>query len=446
MLLTKLRPHQDEAVEKAMPHPGFGLWMEQRTGKTLTALAIVNKRKPRVLFIVTIKKGKRVWEEEIKKSLKIDWKCEVIITHFQAAHKDRKNIRKRFREQGPKGFFVICDESHLIKRRGSQASRLLRYLGEHAQWRLALSGTPLSPRSNVKRRKRSKPLLTVTDGLEDAWAQYNFIDPSIFGSAEAFEDKYLKLGGFRGLKVIGYKNRKKFQRLFHQYSYRKLLGEVQEKRTLIKRTKLYFELKPKTRTIYDQLDKGMFTFINGRKVTIPLILTKSAKLQQIAGGFFIDREEGTVHKLGTEKLGKLRELLEKIFSQHHGEKVVICANFIHEIKAISRMVSRMGLTHQVISGKTSFDGKFKVDVTVIQIQSGVAIDLSEAGSFIFYSLGQKYIDYEQARFRILSYTKRQANFYYLLARRTMDELVYEAQTRKKSLVSLVIDHYRRNAK
>ena len=72
MLKKTLRWFQDEAVAKALPHPGFMLFMEQRTGKTLTSLALVQKRKPKFLFIVTVKRGVAVWKKEIKESLKID--------------------------------------------------------------------------------------------------------------------------------------------------------------------------------------------------------------------------------------------------------------------------------------------------------------------------------------------------------------------------------------
>jgi SNF2 family DNA or RNA helicase len=448
MLKRKLRDYQLEAVAKASPHPGFALFLEQRTGKCLTSLALVDQRKPLFLMIVTTKKGKEVWKREIKESIEFDWKCIVVITHFQELHLERKNWRKYFREKGPHGLFIICDESHKIKKRGSRPARTIRYLGSQAQWRLALTGTPLQPRSRTKRRKRTGPEVKVTKGLEDAWSQFDFIDPSIFGSAESFEDTYLKKGGFRGFQTIGYKNTKKFYRLFHKYSYRKLLREVQEagKRTIIKRVKIKFNLGPKTRKIYDSMDRRMYADVNGHRITIPLVVARTQKLQQIASGFLIDTETKEAHSVGEcNKLLELAKLLSgpKIFSQGHGEKVVICAKFIPEIKDICNLLSRMGLSHQVISGKEEFSGDFKVDVTVVQIQSGVAIDLSQADTFIFYSCGHNFIDYEQARFRILSFSKRQATFYYLLANDSMDELVYEAQTKKKDLSTLVLEHYRR---
>jgi SNF2 family DNA or RNA helicase len=442
MLKKTLRWFQDEAVAKALPHPGFMLFMEQRTGKTLTALAIADKRKPSFLFIVTTKRGVAVWKKELRESWNPDWKCKVVVTYFQELHRFRTHWRKYFREKGPDGFFIICDECHKIKRRGSQPSRTVRYLGSQAQWRLGLTGTPLQPRFRTKRRGKR---IEATEGLEDAWAQFDFIDPSIFGSADDFEETYLKKGGFRGFQVTGYRNKKRFYRLFHKYSYRRLLREVQEvgKKTLIRRVKIRFDLGPRSRQVYDSMDRRMYADVNGKRVTIPMLVARTQKLQQIAGGFIIDKERGEVHEVGREKLQELRKLLSKIFSQDHGEKVVICAKFIPEIERITRLLSRMGLSHQVIAGGTEYAGDFKVDVTVIQIQSGVAIDLAESSTFIFYSSGQDFIDYEQARFRILSFAKRQATFYYLLARNTMDELVYESQTRKKDLSTLVLEYYRR---
>lgn len=446
MLKRKLRDYQEEGVNRALPHPGFALFMEQRTGKCLTSLAIVDKRRPKLLLILTTKKGVQVWEKEIVESIEFDWKCSVKVLHFAALHKARAAWRKYFRENGPDGLFVICDESHKIKRRGSQPARTIRYLGQNAQWRLALTGTPLQPRSRTKRRKRTGPQVKVTKGLEDAWSQFDFLDPSIFGTAEEFENTYLKKGGFRGFQVVGYKNTKKFYRLFHKYSYRKLLREVQEKgkRTIVKRVKIQFDLGPKARKVYDSMDRRMYADVNGHRITIPLVVARTTKLQQITGGFIFDTETKEVHGVGNRtKLLNLAKLLKQIFSQGHGEKVVICAKFIPEITAIEYVLSRMGLSHQVISGKHEFTGEFKVDVTVVQIQSGIAIDLSEADTFIFYSMGHNFIDYEQARFRVLSFNKRQVTFYYLLANDTIDELVYEAQTKKKDLSTLVLEYYRR---
>lgn len=443
MLLRKLRDYQLEAVRKARPYPGFAFFLEQRTGKCLCSLALVEERKPSILIIVTTLKGKRVWEDEIKKSIKFDWPCEVKLIHYEEAHKERKELRAWVRAWSADGIFIICDESHRIKRRGSQPARVVRSLGKLAQWRLALTGTPLAPRSRTKRRKRSGPTVTVTEGLEDAWSQFDFIDPSIFGTKDEFDNTYLKMGGFRGYQIVGYKNKKKFYRLFHKYSYRKLLREVQTRKTLIRRSRVRFDLGGATRKAYDSMEKDLMVAIDGRVITVPLLVSRITKLQQLSSGFIIDSDADQVLTVGDDKLQALRKLLKNIFSPDHGKKIVICAKFINEINSIRDLCNKLGLTNQTIAGGFEFNGEVSVDVTIVQIQSGVAIDLSGATVFIFYSMGHNYIDYEQARFRVLSFDQRRVDFYYLLANNTIDELVYEAQTGKKHLATLVLDHYRR---
>lgn len=446
MLKTKPRPYQRKAIAKALPHNGFAIFGEQRTGKTLITLGIADARKPALLVIVTVKKGVKVWTDQIKEHLKITWPCEVVVTYYEQLHKHRKEFRKRFRAHGREGIMIVADESHRIKRRGSQAARITRSLGKLAEYRLALTGTPLAPRSSIT-RKRGEKKVDVTMGLEDAWSQFDFIDPSIFGTKDEFDATYLKKGGFRGFKVIGYKNTKKFMRLFHEHSFRRTLREVQEKKTLIKRRRVYFELDRKTRKHYNDLDRGMKTLVNGRELKLPLLVSRTQKLQQLTAGFLIERDierdKVRVHRIGTEKLRMLQALLTDIFSKNHSDKIVICAKFIPEIEQICALVSRMGLSHQVIKGGTEFKGKLRAKVAVLQIQSGVAIDLAEASKFIMYSCGHNYIDYEQAIFRVLSYSKKQVEYIWLLARDTIDELIYEAQTKKKHFSTLVIDHYRR---
>lgn len=440
MIIKKPRQYQKDALAKGLPYPGFALFLEQRTGKCLTSLMFVDKRKPDWLIIVTTKNGCRVWEKEIRESLKIDWECEITITYYQELHRNRKQYRKRFKQHGPEGIFIIGDESHRFKRRGAQAARIIRDLGHKAQWRLALTGTPVQPRSRSKTR-RGRTTVEVTHGLEDAWAQFDFLDQSIFGTQDQFTKDHLVKGGFRGFQTIGYRNVKTFYRKLHKYSYRRQLREVQDKKTIIHRQKVYFALSRNTQRIYDELADDLTTVIRGRRVTIPLIAGRTTKLQQVTSGFVLDGER---HKLlSDEKRLALRSLLERIDAGKHGKKVVICAKFTLEIKLIARLISRLGLTYQTIWGGSEFSGKFDVDVTLLQIKSGIAIDLSEADTFIFCSMNHSYFDYEQARFRILSFDKPFANFYYLLARNSVDELVYEAQTKKKSLSTLVLEHYRR---
>ena len=418
MIKTALRPYQLEAVEKAKPFDGFALFMEQRTGKTLTALALVDFHRPPQLLIICPKRALKVWASELRKHLDADWDMDVLLVNYEQIIDPKR--RKALRQHCMKAdTFTIVDESHRIKRRGSKQSRACRTLGAVSSWRLALTGTP------------------IAQGLHDAWAQFDFLDPLIFGNWASFEGQYCLKGGFKGRQIIGYRNQPRFERLFHKYSYRKTLKEVQERPVMIRRIVRQVQLEPDALQAYQDLERDLITTVRQRTIETPLVITLVMKLQQITGGFLID-EDGDALPIGTEKL----EELEKVLTATPG-RVVICCRFRHELEAIANLLNRLGKSHFTIAGGTEWDGTFETDAALLQVQSGVAIDLSSADLIVFYSWDYSYINYEQTRFRVLSYQRTRVTYVYLMAEDTIDQQIYEAVTRKKNLATLVCDHYRR---
>ncbi len=438
MIRTELRPYQQLAVRAASSHDGFALFPEQRTGKTLTSLAIVDQKKPDHLLIICPKKALLEWETQIKTHLEFDWDCEVEIVHFEAcsrSKKSRAHYRKKARTLIKKGqsIFVICDEAHRIKKRGSYQSRLVRSLGKLANWRLALTGTP------------------IAQGIQDVWAIFEFILPGIFGKWEDFSNEYLKFGGFEKRKVIGYKNEESFNEIFHRHSYRISYNEARRSVGLgspkIRRKKVFFDLTPESRRIYGEFQEELESEVRGVKVSTPMVVTLTMKLQQIAGGYLINdvqvpgkkKKERTVYRVGEEKLKTLGTLLGEFYD----EQLVICARFKHEIEKIAVLVEERGFTQKIIAGGSEYDGKFDTDIIIMQIQSGIAIDLSVSNNYIFYSWDFSYINYEQTKFRVLSFATKQVNYYYLMARETVDGDIYDAVCQKKDLATLICDRYRR---
>lgn len=445
MILTPLRPYQTEAVEKALQHDGFGLFMEQRTGKTLTALSIVDRRRPRQLFIVCPKRAIPVWEGQLKEHLKTTWPMKVELINFESLGANRKELYRQA-DKWHKRSMIIIDESHRMKKRGSRQSRSCRTISKRCQWRLILTGTPLSPKSWTRKRK-SGTIHKTTAGLEDAWAQFDLIDPSIFGSYEEFEAKYLKLGGFRGLKVIGYRNEEEFRELFQRYSFRRTLGEVQQaggvKRTIIRRVKVPFKLSTYSWIPYREIESELRTVVNDVQIESKVVVATAIKLQQITGGAILDADR-RVHQTGNEKLKALMRTIDICATR--GRKAVIICRFIHEIERIREYLKDRFPTMKdpkVIRGGEPFDGNFDCKFIILQIQSAISIDLSAADSIIFYSWNYSHIDYEQGRFRVLSYDKRQISYYYLIAEGTIDELLYQSSTRKSNFATLVCDTYRK---
>jgi hypothetical protein len=460
VLRTELRPYQGEAVSRALEYDGFALIPEQRTGKCLIAFAVADARKPDVLFVVCPKKAIRVWREQLKEHIKFDWPCEKVLIHYEGlcrSAKDRRWWRNRFRKTwAGKKILTIVDEGHRIKGRGSLQSTMIRSLGKMSKYRLLLTGTP------------------VDKVREDAWAIMDFVQHGALEDTwEEFSDRYLKYDVAQNKKskrfykiVTGYRNSKRFRKIFQQYSYRVTLREAQRstglRPYLVRRRVVRFDLKPESRRIYNELETDLKTEVRKKKVSTPLVVTLVSKLQQLTGGYLIHKEPiydeddipvltprgkpkiiKSIIPIGREKLIELVKVVKRYPKR---KKLVICVQYTHEIERIGRQIERLGRSWKRLAGGEYFDGKFDADTILMQIRSGEAVDLAEADTFLMYSWDYSNISHEQAKFRILEFTTKRVTYIYFMANESVDEQIYEAVRKKKSITSLVIDKYRKRKK
>ncbi len=442
MLLTELRPYQREAVDAALQYDGFALFPEQRTGKCLIALAIVDHYKPDAIVIVSPKKALLTWETEIEKHLDQDWDGEFFLVTYQEPVKNLR-LRKEYYKWAAKfkgNLMVIADEAHMIKKPGSAQSRFVRTIGKRAKWRLALTGTP------------------ADKGYEQYWALYDFIqNKEAFGTFEEFKSRYVvydekeRKDGRKYKVISGYQRGPELLEIIHRFSYRITFNEARvamgKRPVRIRKKKVYFKLFKKTRRLYRELEEDLEVTIGGLTIEAPLPITMIQKLQQVCGGFLLHQERipgkkkkvRIVVPIGDEKLICLMEVLSGLGKKH---KVVICARFTHEIEAIREQLTAFKWTHKEISGTSEWDGKFNKDVVVLQVKSGVGFDLSESNTYIFYSWDHSYITFEQSRFRIMNMEDtEQVNYYFLMAKETIEDEYYQAVARKKDFAKLVLDRY-----
>lgn len=421
---TELRDYQlsarDAALTVMRQGGGFALLPEPRTGKTLIALSIAAEIRPQALLIICPANAIPVWRAEIKKQgLKINR----LIVSYGMLCEHRKVWYDRCREYSR--LMVITDESHFIKKRGTARSMVTRHIGGFAKYRLALTGTP------------------IAQGIQDAWAQYDFLDPTIFGTWDEFSEKYLIWGGYKKHQITKYRNEADFNTKFHAHSYRITLREARKLPLRLRYTRKYADLEAASRRIYDRLKHELEVVVNEKRVKVKNVLACLTKLQQITGGFVLPGDGEAAHRIGAEKLEKLHEVIRSLQAR---TKFIVVARFLYEIETIRAFLARLQYRVQVVRGGEPYDGKFDCDVIVMQIQSGIAVDMSKADVVLFYSTDYSYLNFEQSRFRILSYDKAKIGHYiFLLARGTVDEVIYEAITTKKNLAQLVIDRYRHAA-
>ena len=418
--------------------------LEMRTGKTVVSLRCYKHYRPSTLLIVCPKVALPVWRKECKKEGITDY----ILIHYEALVKQRKQWYKWKRKN--RGFFMILDESHFIKNRGSDRSTVVRTVSRGAKYRLALTGTPIS------------------QGIQDAWAQCNYLDPAIFGPWDdkwkggldgylvpGFESTYLRYGGFRGEQIVGHRDEEKFQQIFNRYQFRITLKEAKREggkgELVLRLRKRYFDLNPVARGIYASLQEELEATVNERKIKVKNVLSCVAKLQQISGGHVIEKFwKGTYNKEGEPIEGRLihdiegpgkLDLLKEQVSDIKGKFIVIC-RFIHELENVAAWLRENGYDTAIVRGGMPYDGEFKTDAICMQVQSGMAVDMSKADTVIFYSLDYSYVNFEQSRFRILNYDKNFGKYTFLLAKDTVDEVIYAAIRSKKRVADLIIDKYR----
>ncbi|MCD3217435.1 DEAD/DEAH box helicase [Clostridium botulinum] len=146
--LTDLYKHQIKAVEKLSRIKVSALYMEMGTGKTRTALELIDKR---------IKKGRVnhvLWlcPCSVKENLRKD-----IIKHTGEEHKDLiticgietlsssiKSNRQMLDLVQNKQCYLIVDESNLVKNFRAKRTKNIIRLAEHCKYKLILNGTPIS--------------------------------------------------------------------------------------------------------------------------------------------------------------------------------------------------------------------------------------------------------------------------------------------------------------
>lgn len=443
------RAYQDDAVDRACTsideHGGYALLMEQRTGKTHPSLTIAKRRQPeRLLIVCPLIAVENIWGANVPL---YGLKAEVRIITWKSLWSERKRLKKW------KPDMIIADELHNAKDRGSKQSRALRMVARHLRrdgtkkWqcaaRLGLTGTPQE------------------SGLEDYWAQFDFVDDELFGDWDNFKARYCKMGGWFNKKIMSYRNQDEFQKLLESRSYRVLLEDVKPVKTdlppehivrfdLVESRATYASMEQKFIAELNRMVRvrelqadGSYKFVRRRKrVVAARVITQAMKLHQLSSGFIMD-EEKNVHHIGDEKLLHAGALMLALGDVPQ----VYFVRFLHELTRLGTLFKFLGREVTYISGKhKSYVSGTPFDIAIVQVQSGVAIDLAHAEEAIMYSWNYSHLTHEQARFRIRGYHATRARYHYLVANGTIDEPLLATVVHKLSFATLILNTYRRKHK
>ena len=452
--------HQREAFNFAMKlyddaenSRGVAMLVEMGCGKTLTAISVAgelyNSGKIKKLLVVCPLSIVGVWNDEFQKFADFDYELSILkgstATKAELLEKMQGNglqvavvnyesvWRMEHEISSWKPDFIIVDESHKIKTHNIAASKAMHRLGCRAKYRMILTGT------------------VITNKAIDVFSQYKFVSPQIFGNSfYAFRNKYFDMVGYgQHTPVLKESMKDELMEKIHSIAFRATKAEcldLPETTDIIR----FVELGPKAMGIYKSLVKDSFVELSKGEVTVTNVLTKLLRLSQLTGGFLGSDGGNSYQQVSKAKLDALEDILDDAVQS--GEKLVIIARFVPEIKAIQKLLKKKHIKYSLVMGGVkdreaqvhNFQNDPETLVFIGQIATaGLGITLTAASTMVFYSLDYSMSNFEQTKARIhRAGQQKNCTYIYLTAKDTVDEKVLLALQNKANLAKNLIDDYK----
>lgn len=183
----ELSVDQQSAVNKLEKLRVGALFMEPGTGKTLTALKLIESSKADwVLFMVPFQTKKNLQNELDKWGFKMPYRIEGVES---LSNSDRLYLELMAEVKKHKKTFMVVDESLKIKNRTAKRTQRIMELGSLSYYRLILNGTPISK------------------NILDLWTQMEFLSPKILKMRfSQFENTFIEYKYLPDEKRLIYKD------------------------------------------------------------------------------------------------------------------------------------------------------------------------------------------------------------------------------------------------
>lgn len=369
-MLKSFTDSQVEAIKKLKKYKVGALFMEAGTGKTRTAIELVNSTDcDCVLYIAPLGliKGVRPIEDEINKWGGFKSNVKYVGVESIGAS-DRIYLECLNWLKGYNKPFIVVDESIKIKNLGSKRTKRVLSLRDYSEYRLILNGTPL------------------TRNYLDLYSQMDFLSPKILDMDICqFEDTFCKITTIeKGWKkksfISGYCNVDYLYSLIDNFVFQCRLDiDVDEVSN-----NLYFD-------VADDIDyyKTKEEFLNSEAMFYMdnnIFLRMTVKMQR---SFALD----------SAKLQKIDELLKTL----NGKTIIFC---------------------RFVSTRKYCEKKYK-DCLVLSLQkSSFGLNLQEYNNIIFFDKVWDYGLIEQAKRRIYRTGQlKVCNYYFVTSNLGLDSLI-----------------------
>jgi SNF2 family DNA or RNA helicase len=455
-LVTKaFKPHdyQRDAMEHIYGTRRCALWMPMGGGKTVTTLtalddlSVVEDVFP-VLVLAPLRVARSTWPEEVAKwphlkHLRVSVISGTPKQRERALAKDADiyctnydNLVWLRKELGDTWPFktVVADEftrlkSFRLRQGGSRARALGQVAHSHVSRFIGLTGTP------------------APNGVKDLWGQIWMLDQGerLGRTFSAFEQRWFRKG-YDGYSLVPYDHTQ---------------AEVEDKLRDICLTvtgldvdepivnPLYVDLPPMARKVYDAMEVEMFAVLNDEGVEAANAAVRTQKCLQLANGALYTDDAGNWEEAHAAKL----DALESIIEEANGAAVLVAYNFKHDLQRLqSRFRQGRVLDADPDTIKQWNAGRISI-LFAHPASAGHGLNLADGGNILaFFGVNWNLEEHMQIIERIGPMRQKQAGYdrpvfvYPILARGTVDDLVMERLSGKRSVQDVLLGAMKRRKK
>lgn len=325
--------------------------------------------------------------------------------------------------------YIVLDESQAIKNPLAQTSKAMKLL--RAKNRLVMTGTP------------------VENSVFDLFSQFDFLNPGMLGSLEAFRWQYAAQID----RELDEEALVRLRKLIYPFVLNRKKNQVAKELPEKTETVVYCEMDDEQRKVYrnyqmrvrKELDEMMKE--QGVAASSLHILQAFTKLRQICNSpRLLSDDLQDQHLVDGVKMNVLTEQLEALVNEGH--KVLVFSFFTSMLKLVEEKLNAKSINHVKITGDT-VDRKGKVDtfqedenvkVFLISLKAGgTGLNLT-AADYVYIidpwwnpAVEQQAID----RTHRIGQTKH-IFAYKLICKDSIEEKMLQLQEQKKSLVTELI--------
>ena len=435
-----LRPYQTAGVKWLVylheNRLGGCLADDMGLGKTIQAIALLTRIYPKEKKPTLLAMPRSLlfnWRRELEKfapqltacihhgqgrDLDAALKHQLVLTTYGTLRSDIESI------SAVEFHAVVLDESQAIKNLKTQTAKAV--LALRCEFRLALSGTP------------------IENHLGELYTLFRFLNPSMFGSAGAFERDYVA-----PIQRIGDKEAaRELRRKIHPFILRRLKGDVLKDLPPKVEQVLHVEMGEAQRRLYETRRHFYQELIHGEIKRHGLAQSRFAVLEALLEL----RQIATVPEAKTdgEVVSAKREMLAGMLQDavQNNRKCLVFTNFLAGVEQVGSMLNELGIEHATMTGATAnreelverFQNDPHLKVFVMTLKTGgVGLNLTAADTVFILDPWWNTSAETQAIDRTHRIGQKKTVFTYrLIASNTIEEKILKLQQHKQELVDLVV--------